>query len=202
MHGSQLFFISQTCVEVRIPFPFNCRSNAMNIIFVTLSENCLGEPSRFTGLTQLCNLWDVLGCTVGHAGLTQSWSPVFLIYPQNLITLELCWGNCFVSDQVWVLNTLYTSGKIISSKMKADIGMSYSTLNYPTAMATHFLVCQFVALYHAPIYISKAYVSATLGIKFWQRACIWQGSIAVDSTNGWDSPATAEECRAGQVYIW
>ena len=47
-----------------------------------------------------------------------------------------------------------------------------STLNYPTAMATHFLVCQFVALYHAPIYISKAYVSATLGIKFGQRACI------------------------------
>ena len=65
-----------------------------------------------------------------------------------------------------------------------------STLNYPTATATHqqqqFLVCQFVARYHAPT--SQKHTPATLGIKFGQRACIWQGNMSVDSTNGWDSP--------------
>ena len=45
-----------------------------------------------------------------------------------------------------------------------------STLNYPTAMATHFLVCQFVALYHA--HTSQNHTPATLGIKFGQRAWI------------------------------
>ena len=70
-------------------------------------------------------------------------------------------------------------------------------------MATHqqqqFLVCQFVARYHAPT--SQKHTPATLGIKFGQRACIWQGSMSVDSTNGWDSPVAAEECRAGQVLV-
>ena len=56
MHGSQLFLpVAITNLCGSIPFPFDCRSDAttMSIVFVTLSENCLGEPSRCAGLTKL-----------------------------------------------------------------------------------------------------------------------------------------------------